>query len=259
MLHRPVTVSVESLELAFGWLRAETHTTLAGNSPWRDDEAQRDADRRALTEFAELGLAGPHGLDPDFQDTMGALAHPQIEFYGWMGTQTSSISVLVANAGVEAALAVREGDTVTLQQIRREGLADALVAQLPPLPAAHGRSVNIREQDMPSGAEVRRTISRDEDFGGLHRSQPSENSDIAQLHRILALPRIGGGKLYTALRDRSGRRHRQPHPLAYLDTPEGRWITQVQQNRTGDNWIIAAPASPDWLVSRLDKLHRSLV
>lgn len=219
MLYAPIQVSVESLGLAFGWARAEAHTTLAGHTPWRDDEATREADRRALAEFAGLGVGDARGLDADFQDTIGALTRPHSEFYGWIGTREASISVLAASAGVEAVLAIRDGDTVTLRATRREALAEALIAQLPPLAAARGRSVNIPEQDLPSGDDVRRAVRRDEGFGGLARSQPRDNSEIAQLNQVLALPRIGGGKFYTALRDRGGRRHRYPHPLAYLDNP----------------------------------------
>jgi hypothetical protein len=73
---------------------------------------------------------------------------------------------------------------------------------------------------------------------------------VAEMRRILQLPRLGGGSLYVAARSRSGRRERAERPVNYIDTPEGRWLTEEVPG-SGEPMIAFHPASPQLLVQRL--------
>lgn len=257
VLHAPIQVSTDALCVAVTLENlGEMHFALAAQPMWRDDEATRDYQRQAVGELSSLGLAGRGGLDRDFRDTLLALARPVGEFIALFVAEEQIVHAVAATAGGDGVLAVRYGDTVHLQPARRDLLAEAVVHQLPRVPAARGRAVNVPEQDVTPADTASRHRRLDEGFGGLRR--PAENPDVAHLHRILEQPKVGGGQLFAGIRDRGGRPHSSPHPLSYMDTPEGRWMNQVTVTRTGEKWIIAAPANAELLVNRLYEMQRAL-
>jgi hypothetical protein len=82
--------------------------------------------------------------------------------------------------------------------------------------------------------------------------------DARDLFTVLELPRSGGGELYAAARARSGERRRCPHPLVYMDTEQGRWMSQLSGDQPNDRWMVAAPASRAMLISRLHEMREKL-
>lgn len=261
MLQQPVSVSADALDAAVRWENLTgVNVALAVAARWRDEDDQREHDNRMRAEFDRCGLGGRRGLHPDFRDSVLALARPHYEFSGFLASPEHTLGVVTAAVGREAVLAVRDDDVVTLRPIRPDALAEVLVAQLPDVPAAHGRSFNIAEADVAPQHTAPRHV-RDEDvFGGLSATnrRDGRGDDAANLQKVLALERIGAGELHATVRNRAGRPHAAAYPLTYFDTVNGRWMQQITVNRTGERWVVAAPATRDLLITRLYEMQRAL-
>jgi hypothetical protein len=263
VLHQQVTLSQDTL--ATVWHRENLgvlHNTLAGVAYWHDDEGQRDALNRASGELAQQGLLAGRDLDPDFRDTLNLLARPSVEYYGWISTTdgetTTHLSVLLAGTDQDAIMVVREGDKIQLSAARPDGLAETLVGMTPPVQPARARSVNLPEAEISQLAAQREASGKplpDSAFSVFHRA--SMVDDAKELFATAELPRIGGGQLYVAARDRYGERRRCPQPLLYIDTRQGRWMTQ-RSGAPGEQWIVSAPASRQLLISRLHEMRNAL-
>jgi hypothetical protein len=265
VLRHQVTLTQETL--ATVWEQenlGELHNTMAGVAYWRDHDGRREALDRAGAELARQGLLAGRDLIGDLRDTLTLLARPSVEYYGWIsytdGEQTTDLSVLVAGVAEEAVLAVREGDRIQLSAARADGLAETLVGLMPQVPAARGRSVNLPEAEISKLGEMREQRGAalpGEAFNVFPRSSMVE--DARDLFAVAELPRTGGGELYVAARDRLGERRACTHPLIYIDTQQGRWMTQLSGEKPGDRWIVSAPASRQLLISRLHEMRNSLV
>lgn len=269
MLYQQVTMSLETLSTV--WRRenlGELHNTLVDVPAWRDDDADRAALRAATDELGRLGLLGGRDLHADFRDTLNLLARPSMEFYGWIAStedeQPRNIAVLLAAVGNEAVLVVRDGGTVQLGPTRAEGMAEALIGLMPAVPAARGRSINLPE------AEVRQLVAdRMESAPGEAKPLPASAYDIfgrasmaedaRDLLTVMDLPRTGGGELYVAARGRGGERRRCPNPVVYVDTQQGRWMTQLSTGRVGERWIVSAPASRQLLIGKLNEMRNKVL
>ena len=254
MLRDRIEVSNDVVKAFWRWENQDAmHVTLVSTLEYLDEQGRRDADRRALDELAALGLLAHGGVvAPELRSTIQTLTRPDGEFYGWVGTQHQMVGMLAAVRGGDAVLAVADGRAVTLSPARPDGLAEAVIAQLPVLTAAQGRAVSIAESDLTGDAAQR----WDEGFSGFGQSQ--ESPDVRILKALLAQPPLGTGKLHVSMRDAAGRRVVAPSSLSYLDLPEGRWMVQVAPNGSGQNWVIAAPGTPQLLVSKLYEMARAL-
>lgn len=270
VLYQRVTLSLDTL--ATVWQRenlGELHNVLVDTPVWRDDEAGRQALGSATAELTQKGLLSGRDLHPDLRDTLNLLARPSIEYYGWISYTDQergpvNIAVLVAAIGTDAVLVVREGQTVHLEPARSEGMAETLIGHLPAVPAARGRSVNLPEAEM-------RELVADRMHAAPGASQPlpasafdifpraSMAEDARELLAVMDQPRSGGGELYVAARMRSGERRRSENPVIYVDTQQGRWMTQVSTGQPGERWIVSAPASRQLLLSKLNEMRNNLV
>ncbi|SDD01593.1 ESX secretion-associated protein EspG [Actinokineospora iranica] len=237
MLDKPITLSATSLARV---IRAENigepHIALAPTASWQPRDAEHTADTRARTEIQRLGGLDRRGrLDADLAATLTLLCKPAVEFYGWLTTGDTTTSVLAAATGRDAVLATRTGDTVHLRQATPDDLPTLLVAQTPDVPPGRGNTVTLTSDDLPSPT---------------HRGSPQ----VRLAQRIAELPTTGSGLLYTAIRDRLGRRQAATHPLRYIDTVHGRWLSHARPG-TG---LTIAPADHRALVTRLTDMHRTL-
>lgn len=272
MLRQPVTLSLDTLTTV--WRRenlGEPHNVLVSVPAWRDEDAEREALGRAVAELRGRGLLMGRDLHPDLRATVELLARPSMEYYGWIATTTNAkgdpvdIGVLVAATGQDAVQIVRDHDIVHLSPARSEGVAEALVGHLPPVSAARGRSMNLPE------AQMRRLLSDRAQVtpGGGAPPLPAEAFDVfgrasmaedaRDLVTAMELARTGGGELYVAARGRGGERRRCANPIVYVDTVQGRWMTQLSEGPPGQRWITSAPASRQLLLSRLNELRSDVL
>lgn len=231
----------------------DLHVTLRPLAKWRPKAVQDQIETTVRQEFLRMGLLDARGrVEVELVASLTVLCRPGAEFYGWVNEGDRTLGVLAASIGREAVLAIRDGDTVTVNQIRPEALPEVLVAQLPEVQPARGDSHTILR------SEVLATV------GGRHRTEagvgmrPSSPS-VRAVKQIMAQPTTGGGELYAAVRDRMARRRAVRYPLRYADTPTGRWLNLTQDAGEGEHRVLVAPATRTELVRRLQEMHRSLL
>ena len=226
-----ITLTLPTLLRLVAWRGGEPHTVLADTPVWRSPAAVAELDERARAELAHA---------PNMDDLVEALVVPRAECYGWFTTTDGDRRVdyrvlAVVNHSTAYVLTVGPDDVVTVASARPTGLVAALLAWLPRHPPALGRALNAPKAD----------------FDRAITGTPA-TGDLAELARIVHEPRLGGGTLYTAVRTDGGRR-RSHRPVTYLDTPDGRWLTQVTTNADRTEWVTFAPATPALIADRLTR------
>lgn len=253
MLRERVELSMDTLKAFWRW---EGHdrmpVVLVSTVEWMDDDARREADQQVLTELAGQGLLANGVVPADVRATFQTLTRPEVEVFGWISTPQRTVGVMSAASGREAVLVVRSGETAWLSPTNPDGVAEAVIAQLPALQPAHGRSVNVSEADFTGAGS---NHGGEEGFGGFGRQ--TESHDVRALKALLAQPALGVSQLWVAVRGRDGRRREAETPITVRDTAEGRWMTQTT-TASGQRWVVAAPASAQLLASKLYETGRVL-
>jgi hypothetical protein len=264
-LNGRVTVSLDTL--AAVWRKenlGELHNVLVDTAYWMTDDEYRQAFQRAVDELHQRGLVSQGSLDPNFLDALRVVGRPSVEYYGWIAAEDLDIGVLVAGRGEdEGVLLVRDGKEIHLESVGAEGLMGALIGQMPQVRPGHGRGVNLPE------AEVRTLAAKlpSDPPGSIKPLSPAEfeifgratmAEDARDWFEVMSSARSGGGELYVAARNQYGERKRCQHPLIYVDTQNGRWITQMTGDKPGDRWITSAPASRQMLLARLGEMRAHL-
>jgi len=266
VLYDQVTLALDTISTV--WRRenlGEPHNVFVDTRYWLDEEGERQALQSAGDDMAMHGLlmaatcrpisgrpwrSGPAERGVLRLDRGGAERRTR-------GQQHRGAGRVGRQDGV---LAIRDGDQVTLGPCSADGLAETLVDRMPNVPAGHGRSVNLPEREMRQlrarrgkGAPGETSTLSAEAFNVFPRQSMAE--DARDLFTVLELPRSGGGELYAAARARSGERRRYAHPLVYMDTEQGRWITQLSGDQPGERWMVAAPAGRSLLISKLHEMR----
>jgi hypothetical protein len=254
VLPKPLTLPAEALVrlVALENLGGELHVTLKPKAKWRPKQLDQEVETRVRDEFARMGLFDRRGrLEVELVASLTVLCRAGAEFYGWVNQGDKTVGVLAAAIGREAVLAIRDGDSVSLTQIRPESLPEALVAQTADVPPGRGEAFGlVQSEALASGGGRQRTDA------GVGTRPASPEVRLAQ--KLAELPTTGGGQLYVAIRDSVGRRRSTEAPLRYADTNNGRWLNHMTALSSGENRIMIAPASRRDLVVRLQEMHRSL-
>lgn len=252
VLDRQVTITTGTLVNLIRRRGGEPHTVLSETPTWFSDEAQRAEDERVNAELAKAGLFGPRGMHPGFVATVEAIARPQLEYYGWVdgGFQGKPVSyrLLAGSAGGEAFVLAKheELDVVVLESTRPGELLDDFLGQIPKLAPGRGTPLAVPKSQLEGTAR-----GDDGGYAVLRNDRPAEGSqEVQELRRILALRRMGSGSLYVAARSRTGAWRRIERPVNYIDTSEGRWLTEEVPGR-GENRIAFTPADQRVLADRL--------
>lgn len=248
VLASPLTLSADALaRLVRVEKLGDLHVTLRPLVRWRPRPDQERLVAEERDEFLGLGLIDENGrLEPDVASSLAVLCRPGAEFYGWINEGERTRGVLAAAAGREAVLAIRDRDTVTVNQIRPDALPDVLVAQTPDVRPAKGDTFTFPRSDVFATS------------GGRHRTD-DDDGPARSVQRIMAQPTTGGGELNVAVRDRAARRRTAPYPLRYADTESGRWLNHMTDAPGGEHTVLVAPATRTDLVRRLQDMHRALL
>lgn len=238
----------------------EPHPTLEKGATWYSREVLQQLDAEIHAELAQVGLAGDNGVHPDLLATVEAIAHPELEYYGWFSSVHDGAPVdLSAFAGSgrgEAFTLVNNeaAGVVVLASVPARELLDAFMLQVPQQAPANAHALSVPK----AGVEGRAGATSNEDMSVMRSEVPdAAQQDLDEFKRIMGLERTGGGQLYVAARGRSGQRQRAEKPVTYLDTVEGRWLVEETPG-AGEPMLVAAPAPADLLRSRLREAQNTL-
>lgn len=250
MLQRELVMSQDALLRALRWENlAERHPVLASVEYFRDEVAEREADQQAFAEFARLGLIDGNRLNPDFRDALVVLSRPGSEFYAWIVSGPEQVrTALVAAIGRDALLLTREDQQVRLGPTRPETMAETLVAQFPEHPPAKARSISVARSEYEKSGQPSEEVS-------LTNNPGATSYDVRRLQALVQEPRVRTIQLGVAMRDRSAQRRRDK--FAVLDLESGRWENHVSSGQ-GEDWIVAAPATPQLITSLLYERQQAL-
>jgi EspG family len=230
----------------------DLHVTMRPLAKWRPKAFQDQLETVVRQEFIRMGLLDRRGrVEVELAASLAVLCRAGAEFYGWINEGDRTRAVLAAAIGREAVLAVRDGESVTINQIRPDSLPDVLVAQTPEVRPARGDTFNILRSEVLASAGGRRRS----EAGVGYRPPPPE---IRVVQQVMSLPTTGGGELYVAVRDRMSRRRTVPYPLRYADTESGRWLNHMTDAPGGEHRVMVSPATRTDLVRRLQEMHRDL-
>jgi hypothetical protein len=255
VLEQQVSMSTSTMLNLIRRTGAEPHTVLASTPTWEDGQARKTADQRADAELARLGLHDGRGVHPGLMATVEVIARPALEYYAWINggieKQALNYTVLAGTASGEAFVLVRNSDAnaVVLGSVHPNELMENFIAQLPNLRPGRGQALSVPKSELTGDAKRRELDEGNFSVMSTGRRTPTSTA-VAEIRRILGLPRLGGGSLYVAARSRGGKRERAERPVNYIDTSEGRWLTEEVPG-SGEPVIAFSPASPKLLTERL--------
>ncbi len=204
-----------------------------------------------------LGLARGRAVHPDLGRSLRLIAEAGTEFYAYFNHgDEEARTALVAVSGKDAIRVVLTPDKhFVVEPVRPEDAPQALVAVLPEVKAGQGSLISL-----PADALEKPRHQREESDGFLQQNRyattPQEQQAVA-LRKLLAEPRLGGGQLYAARRDRLGKKARCPKPLTFFDTAGGRYL-QYQVSTGGLPWNTVQPADFGAMTSRLGHLASTI-
>nr|WP_246381589.1 ESX secretion-associated protein EspG [Prauserella isguenensis] len=238
----------------------EPHPTLEKGATWYSREMLQQLDAEIHAELAQAGLASDDGVHPDLLATVEAIAHPDLEYYGWFSSVHDGAPVdlsLFAGSGRGEAFTLVNNEAagvVVLASVPARELLDAFMLQVPQQLPANAHALSVPKAEV----EGRANTTSNEDMSVMRSEVPdAAEHDLTEFKRIMGLERTGGGQLYVAARGRSGQRQRAEKPVTYLDTVEGRWLVEETPG-AGEAMLVAAPAPADLLRSRLREAQNTL-
>ena len=261
MLDRQVTLTSATLLSLIRRSGAEPHTVLAEGHTWKSDEVLGEQHRRAQSELSRVGLQSRTGTDRGLLATIDAIARPSLEYYAWIagGYDGKALNyTLLAGVGGNGTAFVlgrnTDAEAVVLATVSPNEVLDMFVTQLPELPAGSGQQLSAPRSEVTgegNGAGAG-------EFELMRGDRPRRSNEPGEeINRILGLPRLGGGSLYVAGRNHAGTRQRARMPVNYVDTGEGRWLTE-QAPGPGEPLVVCTPATPQVFTNRLRNAQNSL-
>ncbi|MFC0430180.1 ESX secretion-associated protein EspG [Kutzneria buriramensis] len=178
-------------------------------------------------------LARGQQLDPNLVEALRLLARPhvQLDTISTLDRQRGLMvhAASVAN-GQRALLAVQQGGTMRLEQIRDTALAASLVSLLPPHQPGPGEQISVPAAEL---------------------AQPNRHSPEHQsLTVMLGEPVLRLGQFAGAMFDERGVGRRMPG-LSWFDTEAGRYLGVAGRGRDGADWATVSPADASGLIRRL--------
>lgn len=211
-------------------------------------DAHAFAGRResADAELARAGLLDAGAPSRELLDSLGVLCNGSVEFFGHVASTDRHYSLHVASRGQDAVFAAMANGAVKLRPARPESMLSALLAELPTVSPAGGRSVSASAEELrPLGARARAT-------GAAPRG------DARRILELFRQPRLAGGQLRAGARTGiDNRRVKSPHPVGFIDLEQGRWLTFVTDNGAG-SYVTAAPGRTDAIASMLQEAQQVL-
>ena len=227
MLASSVRITVAALARMLRQHRLTVPPVLDTTPVFTDAAESRALDAAMWQEFGELGLvARGGGLTPGALDTLSVLGRANVEYFGWFHVCCRDYSLVVAELGEDAVVAVRGSHSVRITPVGDAALPETLIRYLPQTRPARIDAVNVR------------------------RDAAGDDSVVRQL---AAQEPTGLGELYVAVRDRLARRRTTTEPVRYRDTAQGRVLVRLTED-----YLSLAPANDQLLAGRLREAHQEL-
>ena len=204
----------------------------------------RDAVVRDLT---GRGLWSRGRLDPDAELALATFVRGSVTINAAAELGDRHLFARVASDGQFAVLARQQDNLIVFEEVRPTGIVPAIVDLLPLTPAAPGQSVTITRP-----AEQPRHQRRDDvydPFAGFTGPRAhcggAGGPQLRMIERVFQEPKKRIGQ-FTA-QTRAG----ALPPLAWFDTPSGRWLMSSRAAADGQRWITYAPADNARLAQQL--------
>lgn len=214
--------------------------------------------RQVLAGLAQRALVDDGGRpQPWLEDALGVLLGSEVSLDSvqLIAPDAEPRLAVAAALGGNGVLAVQEGYGLYLERVAADGLASAIVGQLPAAPRGTEKSITVPIEQLVVGPGA--------DFMQRRASAPqggpgAADADRKALARLHAQERLRGGQLGANARSRSGSKSRMP-VLSWFDTETGRYLTQASRGQDGRDWIIIAPADAATLRHRLSEMLANAV
>ena len=179
----------------------DPHPVFARGLRYIPPASHSQVNREAFVELSEYGLTQGHGFTPEFEDVLHLIDRPAREVFGYARDESEQIGILVAVKGRTAVNIVCRGERVELAGIPVDTHpVDALVAALPPYPAAGIRSFSLPHEEF-----------QQQEGSDIFDDAPARSREARELDAILEQPHYGIGQLYA-----------EDKTLSYLDLDVGR-------------------------------------
>jgi hypothetical protein len=205
----------------------------------------------------QFGLARGREVHPDLGRSLRLVAEAGTDYWAFFNHgDEPTRSALVSVSGDNAIRIILTADKqFIMEPVRPEDAPQALVAALPEVPPGKGQPISL-----PADALNQPRHQRAEGDGFLQANRYAttpQEQQVAALKKLLAEPRLGGGQLYAARRDRFGKKVRCPKPLTFFDTVGGRYL-QFQVSSSSGPWHTVQAADFATMTSRLDMLPATI-
>jgi hypothetical protein len=240
-------VSVYSLVFAIESEKlGDPHAVLVGEERFVSRRIRHKVEKAVWEDLNQQGLASGNRLDDEFRDALATIQRAGTEYYGWITGKEKSYGLLVAASGRDAFAMVRTGESAQIWRVRSEYMVDEVIARLPEAQPGRGKSISVLATDYTPSTGGGPTY--------LSGGQSARHPEARRLEKFLQEPRLGGGKLYAATRDHTGRRQRSASWVTFIDFPHGRWLTYLTEG--AEPSINAVPATHQVLAKKLAELSQ---
>ncbi|WP_433269424.1 ESX secretion-associated protein EspG [Actinosynnema sp. CS-041913] len=216
-----------------------------------------DLARGGWVALERLGLARGRQVHADLGRSLRLIAEAGAEYYAFFNHgDGDTLTALVAVSGDDAVRVVLRPDKhFVVEPVRAEDAVQSLVSALPEAKPGRGGVLSL-PADALNDKPQRPRFNEDDDRSFLQASRPTGGhvAEVQNIRKLLAEKRTGGGQLFAARRDRSGRKHRCAAPLTYFDTVTGRYLSAKSKGGDGTPWITVQPADFATVQHRLRRL-----
>jgi len=222
------------------------------NSHGRTFDERAELRAAAWKSLAGKGFGEPGNIHPDVENCLRALARPKWEVDGRLHLSADGprTSVLVGANRARAAVGVLDAEHLTVWRTSADGLARALVGQLPDHPPGTGVSITLPAETLDVCA-----ARAGSDPDALGRALVSAGLGKDEARKIVAV--IGRvvrfGHLGAAHTPRHGDRVRADHVVSFYDNPLGRYLFTRRAQ-----WVTLAPGSPSAVTRQVEELLHGL-
>ncbi|MHA6617391.1 ESX secretion-associated protein EspG [Pseudonocardia sp. DLS-67] len=241
-------LTTAEFDVLWEWLGlAPTPVVLQLASLGRTHAERRSVQAAAWQGLRERGLAGPDGPDPELARLLHLLARPdeQLELRAWWGRD---VRVLTAGRHGTGALALRDGDTVTVTACG--SLPIGILGAFPPADRGPGRACTVPSAVLAAApaAQVRPALLG---AGVAPADAALLAAMVADTRRRAQVVALGA--------DRWGVLRRAGGVVGVLDGPRGRYLLTRSAAEDGVEWATIAPADDRQLQHRIADLLATAV